>query len=1430
MLKETFFSLAIIFFFTVPIEAQQEDIRFEHINVQDGLSNSMIFYIYQDINGFIWFNDPSLQRYDGHILKFYEGGIYEIQVGELLKDNWGQEPDSLIYFDPFRDSVVVNLPKRLMFLMGQQTHSFIKFGCINCFLQDSDKKIWFGSSTDGLFIYQRATKSFQNLRHQEENEQSLSSNKVSTVLKDKQGRIWIGTWDGGLNLREKDAIFRHFRFEANNPNSLLSDTITCLIEDKQGLIWIGTPNGLNCFNPMTNKMSRILLPAPIGHRIRKIFVSSAGKLYLGTQRFDIERGGSQSIVVFDPATNEVQAHFEDLLIYWNNRIFSAVEDHLGRIWLGSTSKGLYIYDPTTRKLTPQYHNPRNPKSVSSNAIRQLYRDKDNRIWVGSFNGINIYDPNAKVFNHVESDKEGKNYFNSEQKMRVIEDRQGNIWTVTRGAGLVKRNPKTGDIKVYLHKNDLLNVAEDNKGNIWMTDYNKGLFVLNPSSDKITLLTYMYNMAGLVKDAKGSMWASGTEGLLVYSSPDTKPTFISWRSFKDASGKALLNMSDTPFPTNMVEGCDGNIWIIGNFPLIRLNPIDRSVRQFYWDPNDPNGILLGNHFHFTIDRDCHLWLSSRNGGGIACLPVDQQNVEKPKFRRWHTGNSTIPHDNVESITTLTNGRIGFSSPKGVTLFDPVAHTFKTYGREAGMKTQPIALVQCRDSTIYIGGMNGIGYFNPEKLIENMHNPPLFLTDIQLNGLSLPLKGSSGDTLPFKSPLEQSISFTKSIKLEYWQNEIILRFSVLNYTAHESSKFKYQLIGYDKDWKETDASQPFAGYTNLSSGTYTFRVLASNNDGVWNTEGANLEIVIRPPWWLTWWAYLFYTVSMSGSAFLFYRFQLNRRLEKAEAERLKELDAVKTRLYTNITHEFRTPLTVILGMAQQVLDKPKEHLQDGLKMIIRNGQNLLNLVNQMLDLNKLESGKLSLHYQQGDVVNFLNYIVESFHSLAEAKGVHIHFLSDFETLTMDYDETRLQQVVANLLSNAIKFTPKDGNIYLSLNKQDKSLLLKVKDTGIGITEGALPFIFDRFYQADDTHTRHGEGTGIGLALTHELVKIMEGSITVKSQVDKGTEFIITLPIRHISQMKMINNDKPKTESRTIEVLTMPNEEPFILDDQNHTTEKPLVLISDDNADVRAYIASCLATDYRLDIAKDGQECENIAFDTTPDLIVLDVMMPFKDGFEVCKTLKSDERTSHIPIIMLTAKADIDSKLQGLEQGADAYLMKPFHKEELLLRIKNLLELRQHLQHHYLSKVITTKAAQIPPPGAGGTEGGNSHPEQMTIPKDKSSVNGLDHAFVIKTQTIIEAHLSDGDFDVEKLSRALALSPSQVHRKLTALTGISPNHFVRYVRLIKAKELLQHSGYSIAAIAYDCGFSDPAYFSRVFKQEFGMTPQVWREENPV
>lgn len=505
-----------------------------------------------------------------------------------------------------------------------------------------------------------------------------------------------------------------------------------------------------------------------------------------------------------------------------------------------------------------------------------------------------------------------------------------------------------------------------------------------------------------------------------------------------------------------------------------------------------------------------------------------------------------------------------------------------------------------------------------------------------------------------------------------------------------------------------------------------------------------------------------------------------------------------------------------MANQVKADPEKHLQSGVDMIVRNGENLLNLVNEMLDLSKLEDGKMILHPVNGDIISFLRYIVESFQSLAESQQKQFHFLSDTDELMVAYDAEKIRQIITNLLSNALKFTAAQGNIYVSVSQQEASdgeainLTLKVKDTGIGIPENQQQHIFDRFYQLDNSQTRKTGGTGIGLALTRELVKLMNGSISVKSPpvgAVKGTEFIVNLPLSKAADDTALSGSPAAANtSENFAVATHEYASQPIIGSAHK--DSPWILLVEDNADVVAYTASCLP-EYKLSVGKDGREGFEIAVNNIPDLIITDVMMPFVDGFEMCRKLRSDERTSHIPIIMLTAKADIQSKLEGIEYGADVYLEKPFHKEELLLRIKKLLELRKNLQQYYSRQIAVA-----------GNPAAALEEDIIPIPAQKA-----EHAFVKKVREIVEENFDNADFSVEQLCRLVFMSHSQLHRKLEALTGCAPNRFIRIVRLGKAKTLLSDPSVSIAAVAMDCGYNDAGYFARVFKQETGLTPQEWR-----
>jgi signal transduction histidine kinase/DNA-binding response OmpR family regulator len=645
-----------------------------------------------------------------------------------------------------------------------------------------------------------------------------------------------------------------------------------------------------------------------------------------------------------------------------------------------------------------------------------------------------------------------------------------------------------------------------------------------------------------------------------------------------------------------------------------------------------------------------------------------------------------------------------------------------------------------------------------------------------------------------------SLIKTDKLEFRHNQFpfYLEFSSIDFRLDKNVEFAYKLNPSDSDWNLL--KDPEIQFLNLPPGNYTLQVNGFSRGKEWEQKPLEINLDILPPWWATWWAYILYTLIAIAFADRFYRFQLSRKLALAESVRLTDLDQLKSNLYTNITHEFRTPLTVILGMSNtlksNIEDKELENAEKTIEMIERNGNNLLRLVNELLDLAKLENEKMDLNFVKGDIIPFIKYLSESFHSMTDESHIKLTVYAEIDTLIVDYDVDKLSAIIYNLISNAIKFSNKsEGKIIVHINhiieKEKEKLILKIKDNGIGIAKENLQNIFNRFYQVNASESRSSEGTGIGLALTKELVSLMGGNIEVKSELHKGSEFIVELPITRNALVTKDQNFVAKPEP----LISTAKNNIEIVETIDPNSELPLCLIIEDNHDVAHYLETCLKDKYQTIHALNGIKGIEIALEKVPDIIICDVMMPGKDGYEVCKTLKTDERTDHIPIIILTAKVTMKDRLTGLSHGADAYLTKPFVKAELFTRLDQLIGLRKKMllkmENNSFSTFLNKKAED---------------------PKTK---------FLQKIIEIIHQEIDNHEFGSRHLAFKLHLSESQVYRKLKAITSKSTAVFIRTVRLQRAKELLQATNKTISEIAYEVGFNDPSWFSRAFKEEFGFSP---------
>lgn len=1270
-----------------------------------------------------------------------------------------------------------------------------------------------------------------------------------------------------INGRLGDGLFVEKDLVSSRPVSVL--------ERSNGEIWIASKEGIQVSVTESNKTSKFpphgsTLDTNLFKDIFLLVEEPGGQIWFTNQReafrLDPDR---HSLIRFPYQITELNVHEE----FFRNAIHV---DREGKVWIGTIKDGLWIFDPVSENFYSYKHNPADPTTIAHNHVFSILEDDNGRMWLGTRRGLSVWDPLLPAFEGLDS-KEW-----SPLVHELLEIGGHNLLLGSFGRGLTHVGLSTGEKKrfhdqergaQYLPSNYVLNLHRNAGGEIlfwlcypvwevWTYDESNESVYPYPKKNLPFALPALLKEAPF-QDSRGRLYFLPFPAGMTGIAGEDLPGMV---LYDPASGahQQFQHGPDDPqsLSTNEIvqiyEASDGQIWIGTHWGLNRFDPVSGKFTRFMEDDGQAGSISENNISDILEDRQGNLWVGHGQigKGGLDMIPFSAIQKDSIYFLQFHSANSALLSNHITSMATDGRGRLWVTTdPRGGYLFDENSRNFKSFPAIAS----PIR--KGASGKFYVKADENLSWFYPDSLGANTVPPPVFFSEMHLFNQPVPIAGTFGDTAEWPSPLEKSILLTSSIRLPYHQNDVGFSLATLNYTNPGDTRFRYKLKGQDKALRELEAGHNFINYTNLDPGKYLLEVWGINEDGVESTEPARLEITIVPPWWATWWAYTLYVLATAAMLSAIYRFQLRRRLEQVETARLKELDEVKTRLYINITHEFRTPLTIILGMVDQLKAQASEHAKEGLQLVKRNGRQLLRLVNQMLDLSKLESGRLQLDLEQGDMINYLQYLMESFHSYAESKKIRLHFMNDLKVkeFYMDYDPVRLMHVVSNLLSNAIKFTPEGGDVYLTVDggtvdggRQDGRrwtadggavasklvsaslnehplLIIRVKDTGIGIPEEKLPYVFDRFYQVSPSPPQSpqrgevargsgqqnssslgggwegaGEGTGIGLALAKGLVKLMGGRISVHSELGAGSEFTVALPV---------NRQKPVKP--TAPEILIPAVDPApakpVLPRAEKKEGKPLMLIVEDNSDLARYLVNSFNPAYNLEVAYNGRQGIDKAVSLIPDIIITDVMMPEKDGFELCDHLKRHNLTSHIPIIMLTARVDADSRLAGLRRGADAYLEKPFLQEELETRIKALLLQRQRLQAYYLSKAGLAEEAY-----------------RDSLPSREEAE--LENDFLAGVNAIMEKHIDDPQFTVEQLSRELFIDSSNLYRKLKALTGINPNQYIRSFRLAKAKKLLADTNLPIIAVAAECGFADQGYFSRIFKKETGLAPTKYRAQNRI
>jgi len=1351
--------------------------------------------------------------------------------------------------------------------------------------QDDTGFIWLADNASGLVKYDGTNKKY--FKAIPNNPNSLYTNALECLYAGKGGIVWIGSNHEGLDrLDASTETFTHYQHDPSDPHSLRDNQIQALLEDRSGTLWIGTLKGLDTLDRKTGHFVHIRDDTPAGRlfneaTVRSIYEDHAGRIWIGAgNAFDPRDQPSSGLYKFEKETGLI-THYrhnpEDPTSLIGNRIRALFEDRKGNFYVGSDGDGLHLMDREQGKFQRLTNIPGNPNALSrppvnpnalyaADHITFINEDAQGAIWIGSYaGGINRYHPESKTMEFFGTSGKGSHYLEKNDFWTLLKTKDNLLWV--SGWEPETENQVLFQISTFQNQFDytpigqrIILFAQDQESGIWI-GASRGLYGQSMDESPGSFFTFVRNTLGssiiwdLKFDNAGNLWVATLWGGAYFFDRQAM-------NFKlygpEEQGKNGLSCC---WVSAVLPMLDGTTWIGSYGGLDLFNSKSGEFTNFKHDPSNPNSLISSEVTSLFQDSNGRIWIGTRNG-------LNRYREESADFERYLNG-AGVP---VMGIHEDSNKRIWVSSYRaGFFLFDPEEGVFNPFYDNTGLITDLLLITGIvedeskfiwlftdsglirldpdtknaalfgnswkkpadtefytlkpfisKNKEIFVGNASGYFSFQPGELEKQYPKEP----NPYLSAFFLGDRFISSQT--DKKILPKQLNETTEIRLAHHQNTFTLEFGSIDFVTLESEKnLRYKLENFDQNWRDGKAYT--ASYYSLPPGEYIFHVLATNRYG--NLGQRSISIVVMPPWFTQWWAWLSYAFLLFLLLYLVYSFLLRRKLAQAEVIRLQDLDLVKSRLYTNLTHEFRTPLTVISGIADQILENPKQWLREGIPMIKRNSGQLMGLINQMLDLAKLESGTLPVKMVQDNVIHYLKYLTESFHSYAESKNIRLHFLASIDELYMDFDPEKMQSIFTNLVGNSIKFTPIGGDVYIHIDLDDSNtaasfLSLKFRDNGKGISESNLPFIFDRFYQVDNSETSQTGGTGIGLSLIKELVNLLGGSISAESKEGKGTIFFVKLPIKQ-EVPKAIKSEQVSL-NYTIEKSGMLAE---ILIKTSNEEGLPLALLIEDHEDVLTYLASCLQGQYRLQLARNGREGIEKALVEIPDIIISDVMMPEKDGYEVLELLKNDERTSHIPFILLTAKSDLDSRLKGLERGADAYLSKPFEKKELDVRLRKLIELRLKLQKHFFESLQTL----VPESDSeSGDEKFDLIKETKTDRPGESNhhsiplASSLDHAFVLKVRKVIQENLDDSSFGVENLCRELALSHSQVHRKLIALTGLSATHFIRYVRLVKAKELLKKSWLTISSISHDCGFTEPAYFSRVFKKEFGISPHDWRELN--
>ena len=1352
--------------------AQNTTYQFSHLDITNGLSINQVSSIFKDADGFMWFGTISgLNRYDGYKFKVFK--------------HRANDPTSL------GDNAIAGI------------------------FEGPGKKLWIKTHS-GFSIYDAITEKFSNDIARELGKYKVLTDQLANIKKDNQGNFWFLTNNEGLYCYDPKANNTSFFNSAgNNSISILhSDAVTDVVEDGRRFMWLVYSDGeidkldvrTSTIVVQTSKLAKANNNKPERYSAT---IDNQNNLWL------FAADSPLGVYRYNP-TADVLDHFSTetgstRLNY--NVIYSIIQADDNKIWIGTDHGGINIINPANNSIQYVLNKEDDAKSLQGNST-VLYKDNIGIIWAGTFKqGISYYHKSIIQFplvRHYLSDARSLPY---EDVDCFADDGKGNLWIGTNGGGLIYYDAGTKTYTQYKHNpadagslanNVVISLCIDHDHKLWVGTYFGGMdrfeggrFIHYKHNDTDPSSISDDRVYTIIEDSSQKLWIGTFAGAINIYDRATN-------SFKHPNYQMLSN-----YTAIIYEDRQKNIWIGRDKGIDFIASGSTVARHYKNQPNNPNS-LIGNDVN-TILQDTRglMWIGAKDGLSVL-------NPKTNKFYNLNEANG-LPANDVLKILEDNNGKIWLSTPNGMAAITALqaggGYTFhiNKFDESDGLQGREFnayAAIKRPNGDMIFGGAHGYNIFNPSTISITKNKPRLLFTDFQLFNKSVTV----GDTINGNVVLKSSITNTKNLVLNHNENDFSIEFAATEYFNPDKIVYQYKLEDFDKQWLSVPNNSRKATFTNLDAGDYVFKVRASSINDINNASVITLNIKVLPPFWKSPLAYVFYVVMVG--CLLFYirhrgimklrnefrlkhdKLEEERQLanEREEARRMHQLDVMKIKFFTNVSHEFRTPLSLILSPIDDLIkttEKPDQQQQ--LTMIKRNGKRLLNLVNQLLDFRKMEYNELKLSLKKGDIIHFIKEVSSSFTDVAHQKQIQFLFESEVPSFVTNFDHDKIERVLFNLLSNAFKFTPSGGYISVMINlfspdvfaHDQKILEIKIMDTGIGIPAENQEKIFERFFQDNMPESLLNQGSGIGLSITKEFVKMHGGEIKIESEPDYGTCFTIELPVGDLHEEALIDVPDP------VEALypALP-----VAENVNNSSKKPAILLIEDNDDLRFYLKDNLKHSFHIIEAVNGKDGWQKALALHPKLIVSDVSMPEMNGIELCKKIKTDSRTAQIPIILLTALTSQEDQLTGLNSGANDYIVKPFNFEILLSKIHGLLKITKTYQ-----KQVDVQASGI-------------------------EVVSEDEKFLKNAFACIEKNITNPNFSVEEMSRNMNLSRVSLYKKLLVLTGKTPVDCIRTIRLKRAVQLLEKSKLSIASVAYEVGFNNAAYFAKVFREEFGMLPSEY------